>query len=102
MTATSRGGRLLRLLRSLILAVSISAVSTLGLAAYWRLIGGGAMTLHGWIAMGLGVLGTVGLAWGLMALAFRSDRDGWDDRVDNHLDPGIEGAEDRKDEDLYY
>lgn len=102
MTSTTRGGRLVRLLRSLILAVAISAVSTLGLAAYWRLIGGGEMSLHGWIAMGLGVLGTVGLAWGLMALAFRSDRDGWDDRVDNHLDPGIEGAEDRKDDDLYY
>ena len=93
MTSTSRGGRLVRLLRSLLLAVAISAVSTLGLAAYWRLIGGGEMSLHGWIAMGLGVLGTVGLSWLLMSLAFRSDREGWDDQVDNRLDPGREEAD---------
>ena len=85
MTSTFRSGRLVRLLRSLVLAVAISAVSTLGLAAYWRLIGGGEMSLHGWIAMGLGVLGTVGLSWLLMSLAFRSDREGWDDRVDDSL-----------------
>ena len=93
MTSTFRGGRLVRLLRSLILAVAISAVSTLGLAAYWRLIGGGEMSLHGWIAMGLGVLGTVGLSWLLMSLAFRSDREGWDDQVDNRLDPGRDEAD---------
>jgi len=46
------------------------------------------MSVHGWIALGLGVAGTVGLGWGLMALAFRSSREGWDDRVDNRLDPG--------------
>lgn len=99
--ARARGGRLGRFLRALILAAAISAVATLGLAGYWRLIGGGAMTLHGWIAMGLGVLGTVGLAWGLMHLAFRSDRDGWDDRVDNHLDPGL-NPDDRSDADELY
>ena len=81
-------GRAGRFLLALGLAVVIAAVATLGLAGYWRLIGGGSMSVHGWIAMGLGVLGTVGLAWGLMALAFRSDREGWDDRVDNRLDPG--------------
>lgn len=69
-------------------AVALSSVFTLGLAAYWRAIGGGQMSVHGWIAMGLGVLGTLGLAWLLMALAFKSDREGWDDRVDNRLDPG--------------
>lgn len=99
--AQARGGRLGRFLRALVLAAAISAVVTLGLAGYWRLIGGGAMTLHGWIAMGLGVLGTVGLAWGLMLLAFRSDRDGWDDRVDNHFDPGL-NPDDRSDEDDLY
>ena len=93
MTSTFRGGRLVRLLRSLLLAVAISAVSTLGLAAYWRLIGGGEMSMHGWIAMGLGVLGTVGLSWLLMSLAFRSDREGWDDQVDNRLDPGRDEAD---------
>ena len=38
----------------------------------------------------LGVVGTVLLAWLLMALAFESDREGWDDQVDNRMDPGRE------------
>lgn len=93
--------RLARLLWSIGLACAIAAGSTLGLAALWRAIGGGALPLHGWIAMGLGILGTVGLSWVLMSLAFRSDREGWDDRVDNSLDPGRE--ENRaKDDDLIY
>ncbi|MGH7028559.1 hypothetical protein [Brevundimonas sp.] len=92
-------GRAGRFLLALGLAVVIAAAATLGLAGYWRLIGGGPMSVHGWIAMGLGVLGTVGLAWLLMALAFHSDREGWDDRVDNRLDPGRDEAED--DETLY-
>lgn len=99
--AQAGGGRFGRFLRALILAAAISAVATLGLAAYWRFIGGGSMSLHGWIAMGLGVLGTVGLAWGLMLLAFRSDSEGWDDRVDNRFDPGL-NPEDDADDDLYY
>ena len=92
-------GRTGRFLLALGLAVAIAAVAVLGLAAYWRLIGGGPMSVHGWIAMGLGVLCTGGLAWVLMSLAFRSDREGWDDRVDNHLDPGRDKAED---DDLTY
>jgi hypothetical protein len=75
-------------------ALLISAVATWGLNLFWLAIGGGPLPLHGWIAMGLGILGTVGLAWGLMALAFKSNREGWDDRVDNTLDPG---REDRRD-----
>ncbi len=90
-----------------LLAVLVTALAAVGatLALYWiwtEVMDGAQVSIHGWIAMGLGVLGTVGLAWGLMALAFRSDRDGWDDQVDNSFDPGIEGAEDRKDDDLYY
>ena len=92
-------GRAGRFLLALGLAVVIAAVATLALAGYWRLIGGGPMSVHGWIALGLGVLGTVGLSWLLMSLAFRSDREGWDDQVDNRLDPGRDETED--DETLY-
>ena len=93
--------RIARFMLSLGLALLIAAVCTLALSLFWKAIGGGDMSIHGWIAMGLGVLGTVGLAWGLMSLAFRSARDGWDDRVDNHLDPGRQtpGRDDR--DDLY-
>lgn len=86
--------RLARFFRSLAIAVAVAGVSTVGLAGFWRLIGGGALPLHGWIAMGLGISGTVGLAWVLMRLAFRSHREGWDDQVDNSLDPGRSSAED--------
>ena len=77
----------LRLLRNLTIAGVVAAASTWGVAFMWRAIGGGELTLHGWIALSLGVLGSVALAWVLMALAFKSDREGWDDRVDNTFDP---------------
>ena len=93
--------RIVRFMLSLGLALLIAAVCTLGLSLFWKAIGGGDMSIHGWIAMGLGVLGTVGLAWGLMSLAFRSARDGWDDRVDNHLDPGRQHSGRDERDDLY-
>lgn len=37
------------------------------------------MTIHGWIALGLGVSLTLGLAVGLMALTFHSSRTGHDE-----------------------
>lgn len=85
--------RLARFALSTGLAVVISVAATLGLGLTWTAIGGGAMSLHGWIALGIGIFGTAALAWGLMALAFRSDREGWDDRVDNSLDPGRDAEE---------
>lgn len=80
--------RIVRFLMLLGLSLLVAGIATLGLGLFWVAIGGGAMSVHGWIAMGLGVLGTVGLAWGLMSLAFRSHREGWDEQVDNRLDPG--------------
>lgn len=71
-----------------LLALAVSAAATWGLGLFWTAIGGGDLPLHGWIAMGLGITGTVGLTWGLMTLAFKSHREGWDERVDNTLDPG--------------
>tara|TARA_R110002167_G_scaffold20393_4_gene74602 strand:+ start:365 stop:649 length:285 start_codon:yes stop_codon:yes gene_type:complete len=62
--------------------VALAAGGTVGTARIWMAIGGGAPTIHGWIAMTIGIGGTIALAWVLMALAFRSDRDGWDARAD--------------------
>jgi len=90
-------GRVVRFVLSLGLACLIAGAATFGLGLFWRAIGGGAMSVHGWIAMGLGVLGTVGLTWLLMGLAFKSHREGWDDRVDNSLDPGREESGDPTD-----
>ena len=80
--------RILRILLRIVTALSISAAATWGLGLFWVAIGGGDLPLHGWIAMAIGVAGTVGLTWGLMALAFKSSREGWDEQVDNGLDPG--------------
>ncbi|HWW11576.1 MAG TPA: hypothetical protein VN018_03600 [Brevundimonas sp.] len=85
---------MLRLLRNLSIAAAVALGSTAGISFFWRLIGGGPLPVHGWIALLIGTLGTVGLAWGLMALAFKSDREGWDARVDNSLDPAIHSADD--------
>jgi hypothetical protein len=82
--------RFIRLSLIAVLGLSLSGAATWGLGRFWVLIGGGPLPLHGWIAMGLGIAGTVGLTYGLMALAFKSHREGWDERVDNTLDPGRE------------
>ena len=86
--------KVVRFLLALLLSLLIAAGVTFGLNWVWTsMLGGGEMTLHGWIALGLGLFGTCGLAWALMALAFKSSREGWDDSVDNSLDPGREGRD---------
>jgi cation transporter-like permease len=87
--------RIMRFALLLLLSFMVAGVSTWALGATWEAIGGGEMSVHGWIALALGILGTSGLAWGLMALAFLSHREGWDDRVNNSLDPGRPPDHDR-------
>ena len=84
---------LVRMLLRTLLALAVAGLATWGLGLFWVAIGGGDLPLHGWIAMALGVAGTVSLTWGLMALAFKSHREGWDDQVDNTLDPGREDGD---------
>ena len=71
-----------RLLVRLLLVIGVAAAATVGVSLAWSAIGGGPLGLHGLIALSLGVLGTVALTWGLMALAFKSSRVGWDDQAD--------------------
>jgi heme/copper-type cytochrome/quinol oxidase subunit 2 len=42
------------------------------------------MSIHGWIALILGVVVTMAFGVGLMALVFFSARRGWDDTVDRN------------------
>jgi len=86
----SLASRLVRFFVSLGIALVVASLATAAMGWLWLAMGGGTMSVHGWIAMGLGMAGTVGMAWGLMALAFRSSREGWDDQVDNSLDPGLQ------------
>jgi hypothetical protein len=72
-----------RLLLKLLLIVGVAALATAAVSLAWTAIGGGRLGLHGLIALSLGVLGTIALTWTLMALAFKSSREGWDDRPDD-------------------
>lgn len=65
------------------LLMIIAAIAGLGLTFWavgmmWRDLGVN-MTMHGWIAYGLGILLSVVLAGGLFFLTFKSARDGYDD-----------------------
>lgn len=73
-------------IRQLLIVLAVAVVSTVAVGAAWMAIGGGALPIHGWIALSLGIAGTVALTWVLMRLAFRSDRDGWDARADDTSD----------------
>lgn len=70
-----------RRLVQILLASAVAGLAVAGLSFAWRAIGGGPLGLHGLIAISLGVSGTISLAWFLMALAFRSSREGWDARA---------------------
>ena len=72
-----------RLLLRCLGVIDVAALATVAVSLAWTAIGGGPLGLHGLIALSLGVLGTVGLTWALMALAFKSSREGWDDRPDH-------------------
>jgi hypothetical protein len=72
----------MKALRSFLIAAGVAVGSVVVVNLAWTAIGGGPMSIHGIVALSLGVAGTIALAWVLMALAFKSDRDGWDDRAD--------------------
>ncbi|HEX3952576.1 MAG TPA: hypothetical protein VHW90_03315 [Stellaceae bacterium] len=64
-------------------AVGIAAVAVIGVAAVivpgWIAIGDSDMSAGGWLALILGVVVTLALGIGLMALVFISNRRGYDD-----------------------
>ena len=64
----------------LVITVAIIAlvVTFWGVSAMWAQMGVN-MTLHGWIAYGLGIVVSILLAGGLFFLTFKSARDGYDD-----------------------
>ena len=47
------------------------------------------MSVHGWIALGLGVFFSVLIGCGLMALMFYSSRRGYDERAQSDHDRGL-------------
>jgi protein-S-isoprenylcysteine O-methyltransferase Ste14 len=64
---------------AVVAAAAVLLVVGLAIAAIWSAIGESDISIAGWLAMGLGVIVTLGLGIGLMALIFISSRRGYDD-----------------------
>ena len=76
--------------RIFLIVAGVAVASIVGISLAWTAIGGGPMPIHGLVALSLGIAGTIALAWVLMALAFRSDSEGWDERADRSGSADIE------------
>jgi hypothetical protein len=64
----------------LVLALGgILAVAAFGVMSNWD---ASYMSVHGWIALGLGTFLSLAVGGGLMALVFYSARKGYDDRIE--------------------
>ena len=73
------------ILLSLVLGVLLAGAVWVSVYIWTSMDGGDvafSISWHGWLAMGLGIVFTVGLGVGLMALVFHSSRSGHDD-LDN-------------------
>lgn len=66
--------------------LTISLGGILAVVMFGALIGwdSSAMSIHGWIALGLGTFLSLAIGGGLMALVFYSARKGYDERADYH------------------
>jgi hypothetical protein len=69
--------------RSTWVAIAVAAAAVIAVvavvASLWGDIGDSGMSAGGWVAMLLGILATLGLGVGLMALVFISNRRGYDE-----------------------
>jgi hypothetical protein len=69
-------------MKTFLLTISLGgilAVTMFGVLTGWD---ASAMSVHGWIALGLGTFLSLALGGGLMALVFHSARKGYDDRIE--------------------
>jgi uncharacterized membrane protein len=72
----------------IVVAAVVLVLALLAIAAYaWQTLGASEMTVHGYVALALGVIGTAGLGIGLMVLVFYSHRYGYDERVGGRDEP---------------
>lgn len=68
-------GQILIVVAAVVILAVVLAAAMIGFDA-------SAMSLNGWIALGLGTVFSLGLGVGLMALMFYSSRKGFDDRIE--------------------
>lgn len=82
MNGPSRDERRANPQRGLVAIAAVVVLALVGIGIYtWQSLGNVAMDANGYVALVLGVLGTVALGCGLMALVFFSHRYGYDDKV---------------------
>lgn len=68
--------------RIIVAVVGVFVLALIAIGVYaWQTLGASEMTAQGYVALGLGILGTAGLGIGLMGLVFYSNRYGYDERV---------------------
>ncbi len=71
--------------RSTVIALTIAAVVVVAVlavvASLWQAVGDAEISPAGWLAMALGILFTLALGIGLMALVFISNRRGYDEEA---------------------
>ena len=63
----------------MIIAAAVVLLVGIVIAGVWSGIGDSEISTAGWLAMGFGVVVTLGLGVGLMALVFISSRRGYDE-----------------------
>jgi len=59
--------------------MGLLAFAVWGFTVAWRMSGNAPISVHGYVALGLGVVLSLVLGFGLMGLAFYSSRRGYDD-----------------------
>lgn len=84
---TARDNAHIHGMKIVLLVVTLSGI--LAAALVFSLAGwdSSAMSIHGWVALGLGTFLSLALGGGLMALTFYSARKGYDDRIEVDVPP---------------
>ena len=62
-----------------VIAGAVVSVTAVVIASFWVSIGDSGISIAGWLAMALGIIVTLALGVGLMALVFISNRRGYDE-----------------------
>ena len=66
----------------LIFCFSVVGTVTVSIGFYiWQMLGSISLSIHGWLAIIVGVVGSFLLGGGLMALSFHSAKSGYDAKV---------------------
>lgn len=71
--------------RLIIFSLLVTAILAVAAGIYiWQQMGPVALSMHGWLAISAGILGSLLLGGGLMWLSFFSARSGHDETVRDH------------------